>query len=164
MSSKTSFKIISYSIDAHLGRCPRCIRASLVAAAAAWTALGFTYYLASDLRLSLWILGFLGTVLTALWVTHVVVYAARSSARMLEHGRSSENPGIDRSRRAVLPTFAKAFVGIAVATAFPRVESANFCEKSCPDGSKTSMNCTDPKYPTCRCWCTPKAECGCYSR
>lgn len=164
MNRKNWIRIVAYKIDANLGRCPRCIRTSLLFAAAVWVAFFVTYSLASGVQLLLFILGFLGTILTALWVTHLVVYAARSSTHVVERGRLGKDPGIDESRRALLPTFAKAFAGIALATALPRVASANSCTKSCPDGTSASKDCTDPKYATCRCWCTPHAACGCYAR
>ena len=118
------------ALDAKLGRCPRCMRQSLLAASAGLVlALALTVLAPAPLLVAIgWIAAF---ALAALWVAHVVAFSARAAIA----GRDgAERKRADRwQRRKFLEVFAKTLLLVAAATVFPvtfRAASADEC--SCP--------------------------------
>jgi hypothetical protein len=154
------FEEMSAFIDRNLGRCSRCIRTSFLAAAGGWIALLITYQLALDR--ALFVVGIFVAALTALWVAHLVAYATRRSVRLFRNANLGIGTvdAIDQGRRSVFPTFARAFVGMAVVTAIPGLAHAESCEVTCKDGTHASKSC-DAGH-TCKCYCIDHAECNCY--
>ncbi len=101
---------------ANVGACPTCMRQSFVTALfAATVALSAWLLLGSSLTTTLLISGAVGMAL--LWVVHLFAYAWKVSAKT--HRTEYGVTVLDHSRRAFIPTFAKVFIGVALATALP---------------------------------------------
>jgi hypothetical protein len=111
-----------------VGRCPKCMRQSFLAMAAAWIALLLALSTKSLLNsVALIDSTAIGAILfTLLWSIHVFTYAARKKSRL-----SSEIPidAVDFSRRRLFKTTAYSFgaaaISVAVATAFPKLARAD---------------------------------------
>ena len=103
-----------------LGSCPRCIRKSFRAAAAAWIATVITGLAASsNMRLPCVLIATgIAALLTALWIGHVAAVSARSVRY------AQRFPDVVYTRRAIFPTFARIALFAAAASAAPRLVMA----------------------------------------
>jgi hypothetical protein len=126
------------AVDANLGRCSKCIRKSFLSAGLFWVILAAVEIAGTHLpRHLMWLLTILCVTTTALWLAHLLVSAARSTAR------SSAPQGTakaDQSRRAVFHTFARALGFVAFATALPQWAAAEGCYGRC---SSQQSQCLD---------------------
>ena len=103
-------------LKATLGACPRCMRRSFASALLAATAAATGWFwLGPSILTAIFASGALG--LTLLWLAHLLTYTWKVSARSPQPGHTDTEP--DRSRRAVIPTCAKIFIGFALATVLP---------------------------------------------
>lgn len=111
------------ALDRSLGRCPRCMRKSFLAALAAWLLALAAATLAVPSALVLGIAaGAIG--LSVLWIAHVLSFALRSAATAGKapggEGRPTGHDGsaaAARTRREVMFEFARAAAFAALATA-----------------------------------------------
>jgi hypothetical protein len=101
-----------------LGRCPFCMRKAFIAMVAAWGLTALLVNLAAPPG-ALATFGFAAVVLTLLWVSHLVAFASRISARPT----MGDVRGLT-SRRAALPLFVKVLAAAALASAAPRIAMA----------------------------------------
>src|ERR1700691_121542 len=120
------------ALDARLGRCPRCMRQSLLAAVSGLVlALALTVLAHAPLLVvSSWIAAF---ALAALWVAHVVAFSLRAAIASRKAAVRSGSGAASWERRKFLGAFAKTLLLVAAATVFPvtfRAASADEC--SCP--------------------------------
>ena len=106
------------SITIVLGRCPKCMRQSFLAAfgasmlaAVAWVVIGGNAVTIAG------VIAALG--LTALWLAHLVAYAVRSVATSDGPRNCGSTPVEMMSRRDMIPTLARVFGAMALATALP---------------------------------------------
>ena len=136
-------------LDANLGRCPKCMRQSLLAAACAWTIVFVLQLLRGEhtVAVAATVVAF---ALSTLWVSHLVAYAARSVAVPDRRDRVTSH-GPLMSRRETIPAFARALGAMALATAWPATRA--FADAKC-DCSK----CTSEQY----CCPTANGYCGCF--
>ncbi len=133
-----------------LGRCPKCMKTSFLAAAAAWAV---ALALASmptvpSIGAAIWAVP---AVLTLLWIGHLASFAGRATRGAFRRAEDEERiRGASASamirwpRRRFLLTFAKMLVIAAAATALPFRAMAQDC------------SCADPE-----CTCPPDAP-DCY--
>jgi hypothetical protein len=125
-----------------LGRCPRCMRQCFIAAFVSWITAAAAW-LFFGLSTITELIGVIALAPAWLWVSHIAVLASRTVA----HTRRAalDNPVVDSSRRAFIPTFARVFLGITLATALP-VRLARATGAECP---ATSGTYCDDKAPYC---------------
>lgn len=131
------------ALDANLGRCPKCMRQSFLAAFIAWTlAIAVWVIIGNDAITDTTLI--IAICLTALWTAHLIAYAVRSAA----NSERLQGTGFEmKSRREIIPTFARALGAMALATVFPRegAFAQNCCDCSkCGSGQvccKTANGC-----------------------
>lgn len=112
--------------DSYIGRCPNCMRKSLLSAVVAWAA--FDYSLALNIA-PLWqLLALLAVSLTGLWLAHLTTFAAR---RAICEKKSAAVVHGGQSRRQVFSTFARTFGTLALVTALPGAASAQDRTNNC---------------------------------
>src|SRR5690348_17261496 len=104
-------------ISEKLGRCPKCMRLSLVGAITGWLVLvGISQFWAQfrfTSLLTVWPVSF-----TALWLLHILVYASREAVQVLRVERSHAAPVIGPlySRRRMVGVFAGSTAVVVLAT------------------------------------------------
>ncbi len=139
----TSFDALS-RFTTRIGTCGKCMRQAFLAAAIAWC-LCLPALIASSLFSSsmpiIAMLSFAG-LLTALWLSHVVVFGVRislytSGKTELAGGMEATEVKPHTSRRAFFSNMAKAIGGIVLATAIPSRVSYAY------------GNCSDPNFYPC---------------
>jgi hypothetical protein len=107
---------VSVWVTARLSTCGKCMHRSFISAllavgatTAAWVWLGLAAITV--------VFAAIGFALSLLWIVHIIAYVSRASARSR---RTDHTDGLsDPSRRALLPTFARVVIGVAIATALP---------------------------------------------
>lgn len=129
-------------LDRHLGRCPKCMRQSFLAAAAAW-----------GLAATLWLVNAMGIVMlaamaaalgaTLLWLAHLAAYAVRAA-------RATADAPLE-SRRRFASNLLKAAGAMAIITALPGTALAD----NCCDCSKCSSQQVCCKTANGCCGCFP---------
>ena len=134
----------------NLGHCPACMRQALMMAVMAWVMLAFASYWGLE-GFPLGLIGFASVALTALWLLHVVAFAAREIAPV------DSEAGIDLiGRRSFLGFMLKAG-GAGVMASVPVVlwpsAALAFCgqcskNSDCGVGWKCS-NTAGPNQPIC---------------
>jgi hypothetical protein len=143
----TTLTRLRTAASATLGRCPRCMQQAFLAAVSSWLLVIGVALIGHDSRLTAAAtIGALG--LTLLWTAHLVAYAARSVAASK---RPRHDGTADMSRRHFIPSFARAFGFIALATAFP---AGAALAQGCCDCSQ----CTSDQV----CCNTANGCCGCF--
>ena len=190
MSIDNTKKAISFvdlsGLITRIGTCGKCMRQAFLAAATAWF-LFIPALIASssfDSRVPTIAALTLGVLLTALWLTHVVVFGVRiaistsgktepTDGMQITHGKSGP------SRRGFFVLAAKAIAGIAFTTAFPvgvayaygncHDPNAYPCSTTacvpagadnacCPEGSQYLSHCD------CKCYrSSADMDCGSYA-
>jgi hypothetical protein len=138
---------LASQLDAKLGRCPRCMRQSFLAALAAWAVAGIAWAIfGSNIVAAAAIIVALG--LNALWIAHLIAHATRSVAAS---GAQRSERAAAMSRREIIPAFARALGAMALVTAWPA-------------GAAFAANCCDCSQ--CRsdqvCCNTANGCCGCF--
>jgi hypothetical protein len=132
-------------LDAHIGRCPRCMRQAFLAASGFWV----LAMLAEAAGAAAWALDAALLVaggLTVLWIGHVAAFALRSAlaaSRMkAKAGSAAEAAAAPRlwSRRELAAEFARAAAFAAVATALS-ARAALACTQL-PIGCSSNGDCT----------------------
>ena len=135
----TIMKRLSAVLDTKLGRCPRCMRQSFMAAFAAWGLV-----LAISLVASKPV--FMPVVLAAaLWLAHLATFARRAA---LTARRASPSQAPALSRRQFLPIFVRVFVAAALLTALPagmRALADDPCD-ACDKGAAYCFQCCSCKH------------------
>jgi hypothetical protein len=124
-------------LDANLGRCPRCMRRCFTVAMCGSAAMA-TGWLVVGRSAVTELSSVVASLLICLWLLHVAFSASRVAARVSD---TVEDP----SRRALVRTFAKALLGVALATALP-ARLARAAGAECPVYSGTY--CSD-RSPYC---------------
>jgi hypothetical protein len=119
------------------------MRLTFLAAAAFWaTALIILMFVPARLPGYLLLVG--AVALTMLWLAHLWGFALRAATGGAADGPAGDRPEIDRGRREMLESFAKAFLWIAAASAF-----AATARPASAEG-----RCTNPAEPyPCAQWC-----------
>ncbi|MDE2166552.1 MAG: DUF3624 family protein [Alphaproteobacteria bacterium] len=137
-----------------LGTCPWCMHKAFVAASLAsicavigYVALGRSVISAAGAAIAV--------ALTLLWTAHLFVYAVRVTKASLSSGASKE--GINNARRAFIPTVAKAFLAVALATAVPMRPASAQGFRNCRVQCGGSIRCCPANAPylsycDCRCY------------
>jgi hypothetical protein len=130
-------------VDRTLGRCPRCMRKSFLAALAAWAMVFVADAMrvpsAAGMALTLVSLG-----LSALWLAHVAAFAGRATAAAMSKGSSGATMPTSsplRSRREVAIEFARTTAFVALATAL---------------STKVALACVQPPKS-----CSANSDCTC---
>jgi hypothetical protein len=119
-----------------LGRCPRCMRKSFIAAAAALASLVLASQWLREAHLMI-PLGVLTAALIVLWIAHLVMFSFR---QVLSGKASDADEQPDSARRAFLPTVAKVLAGALVWTALPQLARAKDSCDQCHDDRNQCMN------------------------
>ena len=139
------------SID-ELGRCLFCMRAAFLSAFCAWgTALavmGIAPRLAP-------LLAIVALALTTLWLTHLTAFAMRAArSQSRKAAACGTSPAISHTRRGLIASFAKAFAGIAMASAFLAFSRVASADDECPAGTPspcgTQYCCAAPAKYYCQ--------------
>jgi hypothetical protein len=123
-------------LDAHLGRCPRCIRQSFLYALGAWGAFGGS--LALNRALITACLALAAFSLTLLWLAHLTVSAARGMAGERNDARAASG----LSRRQLFSRFAQSLGTLALVTALPGAAAAQ-------DRTQNCLTCCDKFRTSC---------------
>jgi hypothetical protein len=144
---------------ARIGVCHKCMREAFLACLASWAFAAAGIFGVPILPIDL-LLG-LACLCTALWVLHMIVFAARWSLQPVRDAASALPPAFSR-RRSFLRRFAYALAGVAVATAVP---SAGFGQGRCPG----QLTCAQTRCGDNGFWCCPRGypvlnacNCRCY--
>ncbi len=137
-----------------LGRCLFCIRAAFLSAICAWgTALAV---MGTAPRLALApVLAVVAFALTALWLAHLTAFAMRAARSQSQKvAACSRALTIGRTRRELIASFAKAFAGIAMASAFLAFSRSASADDECPAGTPapcgTQYCCAAPAKYYCQ--------------
>ncbi len=110
------FTRLRQAADRYLGRCPRCMRTAFAVALAAWAVAAAIRLVIGDGAFAMAGAG-VALALTALWVAHLLTFAARVVAD--PRGTGGVDTGVVLSRRQAGRLFVRALGGAAVATALP---------------------------------------------
>jgi hypothetical protein len=145
-------------LEAKVGRCTKCMRQSLAATFAAWTAYGIGLTIWPE-ESALTLIGLAAVGLTLLWVLHVAVYAARAVAKARRTGRGFRANGARAEtaraslssdqigRRQALGVFLRA-AGVSAAASIPVIlwpaRSFAYCGQCTKDD-----DCGGSKYGWC---------------
>jgi hypothetical protein len=148
------------ALDAKLGRCSRCMRQSLLAAAAGLVlACALTVLARAPFIVACgWSLAF---ALAALWVAHVVAFSLRAVIAGRKGAARSRTGADPWERRKFLEAFAKTLLLAAAATIFPvsfRAASADEC--SCPQAGMPNGVFNSARQ---ECTCCAANQVGCTS-
>lgn len=161
-----------------IGRCPKCMRESLLFAAASLSLWAASLAIAAvygdafrNLSVARHLLSALSAVAVLLWLLHVGVYAIRSayghaSTTPVEPAEwASSNQFVGSGRRHALRALVKAFIGAAAATVLPSIALAS---GECPGRLNCGWSSCTP--PDSTAYCCPKGypilslcDCRCYS-
>ena len=140
----------------NLGHCPRCMRKCAQAMLIGYMVTSVLIFTSAP-----WVLlapsTALSTLLTVLWLAHLLTYSFRSS-------RDREGPGSIAARRKAMRHFLKSLAAMALATAIPAAMQtawAGNCSVTCPNGTSSSNSCSDPQ--NCRCYCDGSGNARCDS-
>jgi hypothetical protein len=144
-------KQIPAYLDAHLGRCPRCMRQSFIFMLGAWglvLVLLFATYSSTPTVTS----AIVATSLTILWLSHLTAFALRAArngtpAMRGMAGANSPSDSLVQPRRRFILAFTKGAAFAALATAFP---FGTVFAQTCPCAAP--LKCcysTDAKYYDC---------------
>lgn len=131
------------SLSSKLGECSYCMRKAFQSAIGTFASVAVAIYLTAPTLIVL-SLASLAVLLTLLWIAHLIAFASRRA-------NSHRLPSGSVTRRSVVTTFARAFVGVALATSVPSRAVAANCSVTCPNGTTASRTCDDGKGCTCRC-------------
>jgi hypothetical protein len=111
---------------ARIGSCPRCVRQAFVAAVIAWCGCLPAAIMTSRFNAPLLVVASLtiAALLTALWVTHLVVFGLRAALRATAPATGTAGAWYsgaerDSARRSFLGVMAKAAGGLAIASLVP---------------------------------------------
>ena len=141
------------SID-ELGRCLFCVRAAFLAAFCAWGAAFAVMGTAPGLAVGR-LLTVVALALTTLWLTHLTAFAMRAArSQSRKAAACGTSPAVGHTRRALIASFAKAFAGIAMASAFLAFSRAASADDECPAGTPspcgTQYCCAAPAKYYCQ--------------
>ncbi len=107
----------------HLGHCPWCMRKAFWASITSWVVTIGTYALPSPPMMHDVVIT-LSAALTALWLTHILVYARKQSISSPFRVEDS------LTRRTVLPIFTRAIAAAALSAALPVPAFALTCDSA----------------------------------
>ena len=149
-------RTIRATLDTYLGRCPRCMRQSLLAALAMWV---FAAALGASLGANFmaWAAGGAALAATLLWASHLLAYALRSA-------RAPQDDAALASRRRFATNLLRAAGVMAAVTALPNLARAqdrlhaclSCCDKNlsgCGNGGDCNVN-----YQNCVNNCNAQGE------
>jgi hypothetical protein len=128
-------------VGVHLGRCPRCMRQSFIATLGAWA---FTLWalLSVGETVVTALMAALALGLSALWIGHLIAFAARATPAFKERNKTDAASGEGLSRRQLMPMFARTLGAAALATALP---SSAFAQ----DRINNCLTCCAQKVQSC---------------
>jgi hypothetical protein len=149
-------RIVKNIVLSRFGRCPRCMSTSLAAAVAAW-ALFIAARATAPFAISM-IVEAAAILLSALWVTHIAVFAWKAvvfaPAKTEDDERASRIARL--SRREFVPMFFRTLALTAVMTASPRAITSAFGQNQGPcdgcsryKGSNTCWTCCSCQNSNC---------------
>ena len=123
----------------NLGSCPYCIRSAFRAAMLSWVLVGLVQAMAVSRPLGD-VAIIAACTLTALWLTHLLVYASRVCTGTPCSRQTASYHGA-LSRREMLPIFVRALGATAIATSIPSLAWAE-CDQAAAERCQSDVaNC-----------------------
>lgn len=150
---RANLDVFSFLRVSTLGACPYCMRKSLQAFILS-ACVTLALYYASGTGPVLYTSISASVLLMLLWLSHIAAFSLRNA--------SSEQTGVNASRRASLGRFAKIAAATAAGTAFGFSHAwAKSCRITCSGGSIDST-CRDNETCNCECRSSGLPGCSCH--